>query len=788
MSSSISGASAGSVYGVDVFAKSLNIGSKSILNITDDPTVNDTQTLITSVALNAAVNNLIQNIQQNVSNVLNGLDGQVVITQNLVDPGFALLANNPTLGWNDTGWTVSNNEATISTTTTFPVNNNLAVPPGRYPNTGVYLFSVTVSQISVATLSVVFNNTAIGTITTPGTYNFSITVNNTLTSTLTLVASGAADTIVLTNTSLYGINNNLYNFLTLVAEQFASQASNVQVQADITAAINAHLAATNPHHITTAMIGAAPLVHYHPQYALLSQLSDDVVLPNTIVKSPNAFIPQIVPGSNLIRNSTILLTKNLNHNSIIQYSPQSGYITTNVNGTTPLVLAIVYSESSPTEPYTLFDYNASMLPNITYQFNRPRMVSEVILYTLTNTSITSVTQATVTIGTTSVVVNITPGVAGTIVSGTAIFNDLIASEVSITVTSVNDTTQPSIALGFVVSFYDTDTQDLAIATDTVIALNYNNRITTISPAASGLPINTSSVIVDHEYLVSARTTDGVTLTTELLAICPNYGDLSVNYQYPLKDINSDTDPYYGSIVMTGVTQTTGSYHNIYTSENAITTNSSSISLTQTFNTALILDHINIYIPLTLAAGLNYPTNIALILNFPNNTTQTIPVTPNLFTCDPSNGYYITNVSLLSYGAISSFEIQLNTTAGNNCVLSYVEVGIPCLVYDPSQNIWSDGISRKIVGAFTKLLNGTYKIINQPVGTSCIIPVNDFTACVFYNYYTVDNPFKHTNIDVTTLTSFGVVTSDITVVSITNRTITILCTTAGVYFLNVRQLD
>lgn len=768
----------------DVVANTFTMGPKEVTSITDDPTTGSPEALVTGAALSTAVAGLINAIQQNVQNVLTGLDGEVVLTQNLVNPTFRLTTQDPLLGWTTVGWQNPGVTASISNPSgTFSTPNKFSVPPGRYPNTGVYFLMITTSAVS-GNLAVVLNNTTIGTITSPGEYNFAFTVNNALTTTLDLVATGiaAGHSIILTNAVLTGINPVLYNLLQFITEQFTGSNQSAEIAAAVAAALAEAESFTTDAIVTynTTLLGEAnPL----PQYVLASFLSDSAILPDVVVYSPDAYVPPGIPGYRKLRSSTILKTATLDHISQSTYSAQSGYFTSTGATTTPLVNAVKNSGTSPTEPTTEFVLIPGSYPSITYTFAKPRLLSEVVLFTGLQSGVACVTQATIAAGGITRTVNITPGAINTVVSGNGIFDNVLVSSFVITVLAVNDTTKSNFSLGFDVIFADTAGQDIAISSGTTVAFNYGGQVIGVTTTAD-IPINVSSIISGHDYTLTVKTTDGVAVVPEILSITPTLGDGSGIYKYPFDEFTSNSDPYYGTTAIVGVSSGANNYE-IYTGFGAVVFNSNYVTVTQTLVAYNTIDHLNLRFPVTLPGGAGYPTSITVNVTQAGGTTTALTI-PAVWNVDELSTDYSILVPLLSYGPLSSFQVILVSAGGTTVALDKIDVAVPCLAYDTTKHTWSDGAYRKTVGNFTLLANGEYLVSSRPVGTECVVAVNDLLPTAFYSEYTIVNPFKTKNIGIIPMDQSGNVTADVIVQNITDSSLIILATTVGVYLLNVTR--
>lgn len=783
----------GSIATEDLVAQTFTLNSIQVTGIANDPTIGSSADLVTGAALSTAVATLVASIQTNVQNVLNGVDGQVVLTQNLISSVFATTTTDSVLGWTMVGgWQNTNDTAVISNPLgTFATTNNVSIPSSRYPNTGMYLLTFTVTTLS-GSIDVVFNNTTIATITATGTYNYLVTVTNTLNTTLNLVAVDVSvgGSTVLSSPQLTGINQALYNTIYYISNELVDSINSSGITSAVATALQtAETFATNA--VTTSMDAHLEAANPHPQYALLANLSNTTILPDIITISPDAYVPYDIPGFKRLKSSTILKTSILNHISNSSYCAQSGYLTSNTVTSLPLAEAVINSNTTENTAFTLFNLDANALPILNYTFNQSRVVSQVILYTKIDTDVTCVTQASITVNGTTDTITITPGDSGVIITENALFSDITTNEIIITVLSVDDVTQPSIALGFSVLFDTPTGKNLVISGDTSVSINYNGQCKPVA-VGSDIGIATATLIYDHQYTVSLTTTDGVTLTPEILSISPNFGEGALLYKYVFDYLTSDSDPYYGTVSITGTSADTN-YHEIYTIDGAITANSNEIVLTQTFandpypNNYITIDHINLRFPETLASGFGYPTTITITVVQSTGTSVPITLTPN-FSYDGFSTEWSVTESLLSYGPLSSFTIDLVSASGTNCGLNKIDVAIPCLAYDTSTHLWSDGTIRKVIGCFTPFSNGIIQVLSQPTGTECVVPVNDLLETDLYTNYTINNPFQTSNIEIIPLDAISYApTGNIVIQEITDSFITVLATTVGNYLLNIIRL-
>ena len=772
MSSTTSTATGGSTYDAPVIQTSaLTIGSATVTGISNDPTNGSSTNLTTAAALSQAVGTMTAYVNTSIQNFLTGMDGEVVITQSLVDASFATTTADPTLGWLITNWTIASGVASISNSASF-TNNALAIPVGRYPNAGYYLLSFTVSA-AAGTLQIVQNGTVIDSITAAGSYQYLVNITNALTDNVSFVASNVPSgaTLSLTTPSLNGISSDLYNFVDSMIAQISGNVTQADVNTSINDALAAHLAATNPHKITVALIGAAPAIHYHPQYALITDIPSlaptKPFLPNKVLTSMPAYVPDIISGGMDLYLSTTLKTAALFHNSASNYDITSGYLTSTIAPATGVLIdaipSLVGTSATPTAVFNL-NPTGTVALTLTYRLVRPRSIASVTVYSQNNTSsspvLYNITNANVIVGTTTNAVVI-PAATG-MSSATTTFADVVTDTIVVTATGYSNTTNAlyDFTMGFSATFSDIGTiagDHIAISGDTVVSLNYSADTTSLA-AGADLSVNTASVVAGHNYYVALRTDDGVTPVAELFATPPNLDMNRQTYVYSLAEMTGTPDPYYGAVTVAGLSSSalsiyTNSPHYTKTPTSYLAATANTVSIAHEFNYDQVIDHIQILLPNTLASGYAYPATATLVLNTTTGS-QTIPLTINLSDTSIVNaasagsnaivatlGLAIESGSLLSYGTISGYTLTLTTSSGSTLLaLNSVNVGISCIAYDNTNNTWSDGVVRTFVGSFQSNSSGFYTVSPMPVGDECRIPLNNLNPTTFYSQYAVPNPF------------------------------------------------
>lgn len=776
----------GSTYDAPIImTNSLTIGSATVTGISSDPTNGSTSNLTTAAALSQAVGTMTAFVNTSIQNFLTGMGGEVVITQSLVDPGFATTAVSSTLGWLITNWTVASGVASISNSASF-TTNALAVPAGRYPNAGYYLLSFTVTAIT-GTLQIVLNGTVLDSITALGSYQYIVNITNALTDNLSFVALNvpSGSTLSLTTPSLNGLSEDLYNFVESMIIQIGGGVTLTEVNTSINDAMAAHLAATNPHKITVALIGAAPAIHYHPQYALITDIPSlaptTPFLPNKVLTSMPAYVPDIVAGGADLYLSTTLKNAALFHNSASNYDITSGYLMSTIAPATGVLIdaipSLVGTSATPTAVFTLNPTGATIL-TLTYRLARPRAVSSVTVYSQNNTGsnpvLYNITNANVTVGTTTNAVVI-PAATGMSSIATT-FADVVTDTIVVTATGFSNTTNGlyDFTMGFSATFSDVGTTTgakMAISSDTVVSLNYNANITSLA-AGADLSVNTTAVVSGHNYYVALRTDDGTTPIAELFATPPNLDMNQQTYVYALSEMAGTPDPYYGAVTVTGLSSSalsvyTNSPYYTKTPTSYLAATANTVTIAHAFNYDQILDHIQILLPNTLASGYDYPSTATLVLNTTSGS-QTIPLTINLSdtsivnaTSAGSNaivatlGLAVESGSLLSYGSISGYTLTLATSSGSTLLaLNSVNVGISCISYDNTNNTWSDGVARTFIGSFQSNSAGFYTVSPMPVGEECRVPLNNFNPTTFYSSYAVSNPFICRDVKASLISAVG----------------------------------
>lgn len=779
-STTLTSATPGVIVGESIVAETLSMGSKTITSITDNPAITDPSALLTAAGVNQAIAAVI--VQFTAS--LQAVNAEsLIVTSNLIAPGFTPVSLAPTTGLLLVGWTTNGTSAVLSNTPPvgLVLGNQIIIPPGRYPIPSYYLFSFTITAIS-GFLSLNFNNTVLDTLTQIGSYTYLIDVQNITTASLILSGQGvvAGQSIVLSNAALIGIATTLYEFITYGVTQAISQlnASGTITTAEltqaITAAMNAHLAVINPHHITPALIGAAQVVHYHPQYALIADLSIPTVTGGELIAAVTTAISRDLPGAALLQTPVSLLTKTLTHMSTSSYDGLSGMVMASGTLLAPLVNAVSANLALGAR-YTLFALVPNMLPSLRYQLARPRVITDVTLISKNTAGVASVVQALIIAGGQTIPLIVTP-TAGSVTFTTVNFNAVLATDIVVTVESVTDPTQNAVALGLDILYGDTSAGMLAIAPDVTAALTYQGRYLTLTPGQS-LVAPLPSPIPNHPYWITLTTPDGLTAQAGILAIPPQIGPNAQPWICALRQITSNSDGFYGTVTVAGVSNPNAAYL-IYTTPGGVIVNSDTVTVTQSFLTPLALDHLDIWLAHGPVAPNAYPQTITLVVTQADGTSVTQTFTPQYFTNELLTGEMIISMDLSLYGVIAAFTLTMISAAGSICAVALVDVAVSCLAYDTLQHLWSDNTARALIGRVRYMANYLYAITPFPLGYRTVVPVNDLLPLTFYQTYTLDNPFQTEHVDVITLAPDGSVTSFLGVVQITALQITLLAQEAG----------
>ena len=724
------------VITTNMHADRLSLGDgAAVAHITCDPLEDDDSYFPNSVALFRAMTKL-QNQFNNVATTIKSIP-PAVFSSNLISASFLTTAQDVNLGWNISGWISNWGTATISNPGVYQHNNALAIPTGRYPTPGQYFLILTVAQIS-GELIVYLNDEPIETITTVGTHAISFNITNTASDRVYVQASNLPvhGITKLTGGFLCSVVSTLYSYVNyLISTALDSVTADAITVAQVDAIVASAVAP-----FTTLIATKADILSVPTE---VSQLNNDAgyttgavvanAVPDTVAAAPIGF-----PIGDLlaVRLAQLIQTQYLCHDTVAPYSPYSGLISSTVPGSTSLG-QMVLSTALPTDRVVLFP--ANQLPTITYKFQTPRTVAGVILYTQKQAGVSLASHISVSVnGTITSGTIVTSGSPqnGTVESLTIPITNVKTSEITITIVSINDVSQAEVSLGFDVQFSDVST-DLEIPTGVLVS--YINT-TGLKNYKTSVPvaINTSNMLPEYTYVVSLAMEPNVTV--ELFPIPPViYPGSSAVFSYPLKSMTSNSFSYLGTCSSTGLSDPNSAYE-IY-GENYLKAapGATEVTITQLFPQGMAVDHISVLMPSMLDI-----TNIGIAATSGGPTIAGSLVDGGLTVTQAAHGVYLT-LPLHAETQVTGFSVIIQ---GSAIRLGRIDVAIvPTVIYDPDTHLWSDGVSRKIVGFATLHTSGRYTIDCVPIGTSGVIPINDLSPVWLLETYRINNPYLTSDITV-----------------------------------------
>lgn len=178
------------------------------------------------------------------------------------------------------------------------VTNKLSISTSTYPKAGAghYYCVINILSLPCGSLDVYVNDTWIRNISAAGTSAFEIELSA-ATDVISFVYIDGVSTqeIVVSELGLHHITNSFVDYLTskitqlatidaegyLRRDEFTHEMNNYltefnQISDRFTSSLDSHMAAINPHSITTETIGAAAIDHVHDEYEQIANLEEDV--------------------------------------------------------------------------------------------------------------------------------------------------------------------------------------------------------------------------------------------------------------------------------------------------------------------------------------------------------------------------------------------------------------------------------------------------------------------------------------------------------------------------------